>query len=51
MYYNVSEVPGILPLFISTFCDHKVFYNLRGHVKIRPASGCHDAAAFCSHLK
>ena len=28
MYCNVSEVPGILLLFVSTFCDILVFYNL-----------------------
>ena len=27
MYYSVSEVPGILLLFVSTFCDIKFFYN------------------------
>ena len=28
MYYNVSEVPGILLLFVSTFYDIYFFYNL-----------------------
>ena len=28
MYYTVSEVPGILLLFVSTFCDIYFFYNL-----------------------
>ena len=28
MYYNVSEVPGILLLFVSTFCNIWFFYNL-----------------------
>ena len=28
MYFNVSEVPGILLLFVSTFCDILFFYNL-----------------------
>ena len=28
MYYNFSEVPGILLLFVATFCAIYFFYNL-----------------------
>ena len=28
VYYNVSEAPGILLPFVSTFCDIYFFYNL-----------------------
>ena len=28
MYCNVSKVPGILLLFVSTYCDILFFYNL-----------------------
>ena len=42
MYYNVSEVPGILLLFVSSFCDIEFFYNLMyntGHyVQLMPKS-------------
>ena len=41
MYYNVSEVPGILLIFVSTFYDIYFLYNLMcntGHVQSMPKS-------------
>ena len=42
MYYNVSEVPGILLLFVSTFCDiyffHNLMYNTGHFVQSMPKS-------------
>ena len=54
MYYNVSEVPGILLLFVSTFCDILFFDNLMynaGHfVQSMPTSVIIQNLASYFHL-